>query len=50
MKKAATAYKRAATNKTGFIDPLKLNMEELIPLPVLLRLETGYVRLINSRI
>ena len=24
MKKAATAYKRAATNKTGIIDPLKL--------------------------
>ena len=25
MKKAATAYKRATTNKTGTIDPLKLH-------------------------
>jgi hypothetical protein len=24
MKKAATAYKRASTDKTGIIDPLKL--------------------------
>ena len=30
MKKAATAYKRASTDKTGIIDPLKLKIINLV--------------------